>query len=474
MNNDNLAVNAVSSTDARTNWPTAEDVRPHKISFDAERCDEATIADAAIGILREEYPRLVSYGGQLYGYRAESGVFERLADDKVKRLIKSFSGAPLMGPNRKGEDVTVRLLAVSNGKVNGVVQLIHVELSDPTFFDDAPTGVAFRDSFVRVDQSGIHEELLSPAHRARYRYDFDFRGDEEATRFQKFLGDVFLDDPDHADKIAAIQEFVGAAITGLATRYERALVPFGRGANGKSTLLRMIEATMPPGSATSIAPALWGDQYQRPLLNGARLNVVPDLTDDQLGPAVKGIISGEGVAARNPGGGKAFAFKPRCAHLFACNELPKTKDTSPGFWRRWLIIEMRRNFQGDSNRDPHIVDKIVPTELPAIVRWALAGAVRLAQSGDYTLPASHSLMIDRWAGVSDPVKHYVERRTEPDDKGTSATELYDDFIRWAEPFGAHTGCGSVASMGKALTKMGVQAGRSASGVVYYISPKSGA
>jgi putative DNA primase/helicase len=213
---------------------------------------------------------------------------------------------------------------------------------------------------------------------------------------------------------------------------------------------------------------LWHDQYQRPLLDGARLNCVPDLTDEGLGPDVKGIISGEGLAARSPGRA-AFTFKPVAAHAFGCNALPETRDKSAGFWRRWLVLTMNRSFQQDAGRDVSIHKKIIASDLPAIVRWALRGAARLAVKNEYTIPPSSVLALERWRGGNDAVRLFIETRTRataPGERGTCARELHAAFTEWAHAFGTER---TETAFGRELAETGLRGKRGGSCVRYAVA-----
>jgi len=431
-----------------------------------DSADHTTLADLVLEVLGKCYSEITLVGSTFYGYR--NGIFAAIADADIQRIVRNFNRRLTV----RGEAEPIAIMA---GTLSGVITMLRAGREQQDFFAEPKPGVVFADGFLRVDAQGLHVEPHSPTHRARHRYEFAFAQSAQPDQFFVFLHDVFRDDPqaDREAKQAALQEFMGAAICGIAPRYERALVLFGSGSNGKTRLSEIIQATMPPHSVTALPPHLWRDQYARPLLFGARLNAVPDLTRDELGPAVKGIVSGEGVTARNPGSA-AISFRPTAAHLFGCNELPATADKSPGFWRRWLILPMNRSFLNDPARDPEIVSRIVPAELPGIVRWSLDGAVRLIAARGYTLPTSHELAIARWRGTQDAPRLFVEQCTrtcEAKEKGTPARELHAAFLQWGQPYGVEL---SETAFGGALTAMGHKGARTSKSNVYGLRLKSAA
>ena len=428
-----------------------------------ERGDHSEIADRALEDLRKRYKEIVTHGGQLYGFK--DGLFRQLPPLVLDRVIRGYAGAALSLGGKDDEDFEpTKVLRISWNTIVGVRKILAHETDDPQFFENAPDGIPFKNQFARVDASGLYSEPLSIEHRARYRYPFELPEKVQAPQFFGFLNAIFRDDRDRAEKVAAVQEFMGAAIIGVAPKYERVLMPYGPGSNGKTRLCDVIRATMPPDSVVSLPPALMSDQYSRSKLADARLNIHPDIPDDALVSDVKGIVSGELTHARDPGGA-AICFVPRAAHVFGCNRLPHTKDTTDGFWRRWLILHMTRDFSKDPRKDVNILAKILP-EIASVVRWALDGAVRLLGQHDYTLPTSHELAIARWRGKEDGVRLFIETRTRSSDgePGTDADRLRHAYNEWITAHGGEML--SPQKFGREMAERGYPGTRTMTGKFY--------
>src|SRR3546814_1535215 len=56
------------------------------------------------------------------------------------------------------------------------------------------------------------------------------------------------------------------------------------------------------------------------------------------GSIFKQVVEGEPVRAEFKGQ-DGFVFTPECAHWFASNYLPVSRDTTRGFIRRWLVLD---------------------------------------------------------------------------------------------------------------------------------------
>jgi len=366
-------------------------------------------------------------------------------------------------------------LAVGHSTAANTVKLLGVLAAKPGFFADAKRGIAFADAFVEVSAKGLVVHKPSPDHRARFGYAFPYPKATAASLYEKFMQEIFRGDGDAAPKVAALEEFAGAALTGVAPAYERAVILVGGGSNGKSRFAKILKSIMPPGTVTALPPQLFADQYALPQLINSTLNVVGELPKKAIDGSeeVKAVISGDGVHSRVPGR-EPVSFTPKAAHMFLVNPqpgkkpLPPVSDRSPAFWRRWIMIEFNRNFELEPGiRDPFIADKIIAAELPQIVARALEGAARLLKTPapHYSLPESHDRWIAIWRGDADPVAAFFEKRTVKDEKGTPATKLFDEFKRWAASSGIDQT--SETAFGTSAKRVASWKRRSG-GVVYFV------
>lgn len=426
-------------------WVLAAKQRAHELRF--ARGDQTELAEAlcrCLGGSRE----LVADEGAIYRYDRATGLYAQMTRYELSRVVQSFAGRPIGPPRKRGSQ---RQLNVNAATVRGVIELAEARRHVPDFFANAPPGVAFLNGFLRVSSAGLRLAKASPQHRARVGYDFDFLDHARPRAFIRFLRALFDRDHDTGQKIDALREFLGAMISGRATELQRACVLVGPGGTGKSTLQR-IAAAIAPGPVAGLQPALFGDQYQVCRLRGARLNAPGDLTDDDLHPAIKSVISGEAISSREVGFG-SFTFRPRAAHLFTANPpLPRTRDVSSGFFRRWLIIRCQHPVK---DRVLDFADQLVERERDVIVAWALHGAVRALQQREFTLPLSHELSIAEWRGASDTVPLFVARACQPGSRkrSTAAADLYRAYEQWCTAFGADPVTQTI--FGSRLKRLGV-------------------
>jgi putative DNA primase/helicase len=399
-------------------------------------------------------PRTVADRGTLFRYDPDSGLWREFPPNEFMQRVGQLAGAPV----RRGERADP--LTVHDRTRRGAHATALSDRAKPAFFDCAPLGVAFADGYLRLDADGratMHDH--SPENRATVALPFARQEDAVCPLWDDACRLWFGLEPDPDRCIAALSEFVGACLFGQATRYERALWLIGEGANGKSQLLAVLGALFEPLGVASIAPHDFASETFCAALASVRANLVTE-ADERImtNPArYKAILSGDQLTARrlykDP-----FQFRPRAGHIFACNDLPATRDHSRGFWRRALVLRFARDFEGEARhlRRAGFAESIIAAELAGIVAWAERGWRSLADRGEYTEPACHEEVSREWRLSTDSVAAWVEERCGRG--GWTATDtLYDLYSHWAR--GAGLEPVSKNAFGKRLGRLGITAAK---------------
>ena len=117
--------------------------------------------------------------------------------------------------------------------------------------------------------------------------------------------------------------------------------------------------------------------------------------------------------------------------VFACNQLPRTKDTTTAFWNRWVLFEFPFTFLGEKEinnlkesetanvklRNPTIIEKLSsPDELSGLLNKSLDGLQRLFDNKDFSNTQGVKEIKDLWIRKSDSflaycLDHLVEADT---------------------------------------------------------------
>ena len=444
-----------------------------------ERGSEVEIARALQAEL--ERGRLVAYGnGEVLAYLEQQGIWQLVTHDELVGVTKGLDGAQV------GSGKGARALSLSHGKIKGSIAILvaHLRHRYQGFLDAAPAGVAVQNGFILVGPGGAELRPHSPDHRSTTLLPVPFDPVAQAPRFERFLHEVFPvygggDDflhqvQDACHKRMFLQEFVGACLFGVATRYEVCAFLTGTGANGKSQFIRIVEALFPPGAVTSVTPQRFADLRHRAQLAGARINLVSEVPEHDLldTEGLKALVSGDEVTAE-PKFRDPFRFKPNAGHLFAANKLPSTTDTTQGLWRKVEVIAFTASFDESPAREEEVSEGIIANELPGILAWAVQGAVRLLQQRRYTRVESSVQLKAEWRRESNSVALFAAEcldKTDFEEYRLRSSEVYTEYRKWSQAFGYRTQ--SQVKFSKGLVALGFERRELKTGTHFAVAVKS--
>jgi P4 family phage/plasmid primase-like protien len=387
----------------------------------------------------------VIWADGFHQYDRSAGIWRPRDHDVCKRDVMALHGRAYGAQTLTASGQMIqRTLRLTDSVCNSVLNLAQslanprTLANEPDFFAQAPAGVMCKGGFLTIEDGNVVCRPPRPDDRQRLALDIMYNTDATCPMWRRALADWFGDDVEGANKAALLSEFVGAALFGMATRYQKALFIIGAGGNGKSQLLDVVSALFPKEYVRAVRPQDWKSEYQRAELSDAMLNMVAELPSSAIAESgsFKAIITGDPTSARQIYQ-RPFTFRPRCAHIFSANEYPRTLDTSDGFWRRVLVLTMNRRFDGTPEEIHELAHKLIDQELQGVLAWAAAGARRLIAQNGYTRVASCEAAVAIWRRGSDPVALWVDERTTPstkDDRGMLATELFADYRAWSEAY----------------------------------------
>lgn len=207
----------------------------------------------------------------------------------------------------------------------------------------------------------------------------------------------------------------------------------GNGANGKSILLNVIEEMIGKKFIVhSNIEKLTTRPFYLPALIGKKLNISNEEESKFLkSDTFKALITGNDVSAERKFG-DPFDFRPNVLFIFASNKIPTFSDLNYGITRRIKIIPFYNRFDRENPQtDIFILDKL-KAELPAIVKWAIAGAKRLVEN-KYNLSYSKQsdLSLEELQGeISSAVMFFRENYYINDKEFTGNDDMYAEYKNW--------------------------------------------
>jgi len=292
-------------------------------------------------------------------------------------------------------------------------------------------GINFANGFVGEDLFiADHDPKFGATFTLPFIYDRD-----NATRCPKwmeFLHSCWGHEPDFDQRVLALQEMFAATLFGVATQYQRAFLLFGRAGTGKTQLLNVLRAMLPPDAVSNLGPDKWGERFTLTDLIGKSANICGELPENGMvtGNVFKEVV--EGSPQRTEFKGQdGFVFVPKAANWFASNYLPVSRDTTRGFIRRWLILDFNKPVR-EEDKTEGLADMIVAEEREAIAAWSLEGLRRLLDQRGYTLPPCHEKRQAQMRRINNSVQAFLEDHSgiALDAEGEIKTqELYDIYVQ---------------------------------------------
>lgn len=210
--------------------------------------------------------------------------------------------------------------------------------------------------------------------------------------WDKFVTGTF---PDDSGQVA--WEIVARLMTTDGS-IQKVVLLLGEGANGKSTFLAAVLAFLGKYNCSSVAlQKLEADRFSVARLVGKMANICADLPSSHLATTsmFKALTGRDSINAERKYR-DSFEFTPFAKLVFSANQLPRSDDSSHGFFRRWLIVRFNRVFEagakGTLSREELDAQLASPEELSGVLNRALASLPALRKSG-FTITAS---MTDAW------------------------------------------------------------------------------
>jgi len=306
-----------------------------------------------------------------------------------------------------------------------------------------------------------HHRLDLITHMSPVAYD----PDATAPRFLKFLEQI-LPNPEIR---LFLQILLGYCVTGDVSEQVMALL-HGTGANGKSTVLKIVAAVFGDYAITLPIQTFLADERRSggdatpdlARLPGTRLAMAsePERGSRLSEAVVKTITGGERVVARRLFEGQ-FEFDPSFKLILSANEKPRITGQDEGIWRRVILVPFDI-FITRSERNRKLFNTLL-AELPGILNWLLDG-YRLWRERGLVIPEVLVAATDQYRAESDPVGEFLRVCTnEAEHAQLRAKDLYDVYALWCR----HNAINPISSnaFGRRLSDRGVH--KETVQVVYY-------
>ncbi len=202
-----------------------------------------------------------------------------------------------------------------------------------------------------------------------------------------------------------LQEYVGYCLLG-GLDHPYGLILTGDGANGKSTVLKVVVKLLGRENCSAVALEKFDERFALFPMLGKLANIVNEMgeVEKTAEGILKNLISGEPMQFERKFKDPVVA-EPTAKLIFACNTLPRFLDRSQGIWRRLLILPFDQVID-EAERDLDI-DRKLEVELAGIFLWALAGLYTLRQRGHFVEPEISRSAKEELKLASNPARAFL-------------------------------------------------------------------
>ena len=279
--------------------------------------------------------------------------------------------------------------------------------------------------------TGKSRDVLLP-HDPKYgsRVQLPVEYDPEATcpRWEQFLQEIFPTSPERA---ALLQLFMGYVLLPH-TKYEKALFLYGNGANGKSTIISVLEKILGPENVCTVSLSELSRPFSVPSLQNKLLSVTSEMEtkESQSTEVLKKVISGDTISGEQKFG-KRIEFKTFAKVIFAMNNPPAVSDKTEGFKRKILVLYFDQRIP-DSKMDRGLVDRLICEESAGIFAWMVKGAANLnKKNGFQNLGKIVENDTNSFMHTLNPLLDFLDEKTHTDPEASvPCDDFYQSYKAW--------------------------------------------
>lgn len=274
------------------------------------------------------------------------------------------------------------------------------------------------------------------------RAEVDYEPEAPAPTWAAFLDRIFAGD---AALIAFVQRSLGYSLT-CDTSEQCVFIPFGGGANGKSTFLETVGKALGDYALTTPTETLMEKRGQSIPSDVARLKGARFVSASESGDGkrldeelIKRMTGGDQITARFMHR-DWFTFTPVLKLWLAVNHRPKIQGTDNGIWRRIRLIPFEVTIPTEQ-QDKRLTRKL-RAEWAGILAWMVRGCLDWQRDGlgtpDKVLQATQDYREDM-----DTIGRFIADRCLTLAQGFATSRaLFDTYSKWCEangerPLSAH-------------------------------------
>jgi P4 family phage/plasmid primase-like protien len=277
----------------------------------------------------------------------------------------------------------------------------------------------------------------SPNHLSIVQLPIKYKKKSKCPNILKFLGQVLKS----KDVFTALELF--AYCLYRTSKYQKALLCVGKGANGKSTFLSLFEHFLGKENTGHVSlQDIVSNRFATARLYGKLANIFADLKNDKLTNTgfFKMLVSGDTMKAEKKHC-EPFDFENYAKLLFSANEIPQSEDKTYAYFRRWIIFFFGNVFEGD-NKDTNLIDRLTTEEeMSGLLNLALIALKQLIKDNGFIHVDDITTIQKDYTLHSNNVQKFVRDRCEitgNDEDYIICRDLWGDYFSFCKQNSLHS------------------------------------
>lgn len=260
-----------------------------------------------------------------------------------------------------------------------------------------------------------------PAQYATIRLPHKYDPKARCPKIAKFLSQVLK-----PNDVRLALQYIGYCLLRDRPKYKKALMSTGKGDNGKSVFLRLIEIFLGLENCSSIKlQELCGsDRFAAVSLDGKLANVYDDLPKDKLEDAgtFKCLVSGDRMKVERKYRDHYYFFN-ESKLIFSANKIPVFEEDDFAFFSRWIIFVFEKYFDINDRNVNQINELTTEEEMSGLLNLALISLRQLIKDGGFIHSSDVEETRQLYNRHSDTVRSFIYNMCEIHQKISSKVDL---------------------------------------------------
>lgn len=251
-----------------------------------------------------------------------------------------------------------------------------------------------------------------------------------------FLGSIFGNESDGADRGALLQEIMGYCLFDDLLNTQKAIAFDGVSRAGKGVVLELLATLLGPDRCGSFTFSNLADGKTQSVFRGHPVMMDTEAKPPQRQTSAQAIgflnkvASNEVVSVQLLNTQTPWSGRLNTKMLIGCNGIPTMIDDSGASSNRFHVLKFTKSFEGREDRG--LLRRLL-LELPGIAAWAVEGARRLiSNGGSFTAPETSIDSSNELRSSNQPLREFIEEMItfDPDGRAHSG-DLWRAYRIWA-------------------------------------------